>query len=125
MSFWEILVIITVALLVIKPEDVPKIVSKVKEIRASLAKAKKDMISYFDFDKDNIKDNGGKTNKIEKNLEDEVEQMNFYLEKIASLNAEYQGEYDLGSVKEYYRKLMNQRISSEIAGQKQNESDKI
>ena len=40
--------------------------------------------------------------------------MNFYLEKISNLDSEYKGEYSLESVKEHYRKLMNQKISAEL-----------
>ena len=35
MSLFEILVILVVSLLVVKPEDIPQIISKLKELRAA------------------------------------------------------------------------------------------
>ncbi len=108
MSLFEILVVLIVALLVVKPEDIPQIVKKLKELRAFVTNTKKEIFAHFDPDIN-------KTNKnSSENLDMQMEQMNFYLEKISDLGSEYKGEYSLESVKEHYRKLMNQKISAEL-----------
>jgi len=108
MSLFEILVILIVALLVVKPEDVPQIVSKLKELRAFVTNTKKEIFSHFD------PDTNTKSKKLSEDLSSQIEQMNFYLEKIGDLDSEYKGEYSLAPVKEHYRKVMNQKISSEL-----------
>lgn len=108
MSIFEILVVLIVSLLVVKPEDIPQIAKKLKELRSFITNTKKEIFAHFDTD---IK----KTNKnSSENLDIQMEQMNFYLEKISDLGTEYQGEYSLESVKEHYRKLMNKKISTEL-----------
>ncbi len=109
MSLFEILVILVVSLLVVKPEDIPQIISKLKKLRAFITNTKKEIFSHFD------PDTNSKNNKnSSKSLENQMKQMNFYLEKIGDLDSEYKGEYSLESVKEHYRKLMNQKISTEL-----------
>ena len=115
MSLFEILVILVVSLLVVKPEDIPQIISKLKELRAFITNTKKEIFSHFDPDI-NSKNNKNSS----KNLENQMEQMNFYLEKIGDLDSEYKGEYSLESVKEHYRKLMNKKISTELKKKNQN-----
>ena len=105
MSLFEILVILIVALLVIKPEDIPKLIKKFKKTRTFVTNTKKDVLNYFDPDKKKLPSN---------DLEGQMEQMNFYLEKISDLDSEYTGDYSLDSVKEHYRKAMNKKISSKI-----------
>lgn len=107
MSLFEILVILAVALLVVKPEDVPQIVSKLKELRAFVNNTKKEIFSHFELDAKPSK-------KTSQDLGGQMEQMNFYLEKIGDLGSEYSGEYSLEAIKEHYRKIMNQKISSEL-----------
>jgi Sec-independent protein translocase protein TatA len=109
MSIFEILVVMIVALLVVKPEDMPKIISKLKELREFVTKTKKEIFSHFDPD---INTKSLK-NKSE-DLSSQMEQMNYFLEKIGDLDSEYSGEYSLSSVKEHYRKLMNKKINTEL-----------
>lgn len=109
MSLFEILVILVVALLVVKPEDIPQIISKLKELRLFVSNTKKEIFSHFDPD---IKDKSSKV--FSEDMENQMDQMNFYLEKIGDLDSEYNGEYSLASVKEHYRKVMNQKINAEL-----------
>ena len=44
--------------------------------------------------------------------------MNFYLEKIANLGRDYEGEYSLNNVKDYYQKIIKDSIKSEIESNK-------
>lgn len=109
MSLFEILVILIVSLLVVKPEDIPQIVKKLKELRTFITNTKKEIFVHFDPDINT------KTNKNPSdNLNGQMEQMNFYLEKIGDLDSEYKGEYSIESVKEHYRNLMNQKIRAEL-----------
>ena len=104
MSLFELLVIFIVAFLVIKPKDLPKIVKKIKEFNKFFVKTKSEITSYFDADspKNNIK------------IEDDIDQINFYLEKIAKLGNEYEGEYSLEKIKDHYHKTIKKSIKNAI-----------
>ena len=43
------------------------------------------------------------------NTQETIEEINLYLEKIASLNQSYNGEYTLDSIKKYYYKLIRDK----------------
>lgn len=109
MSVFELLLIMIVSLLVMKPEDVPKILAKIKEIKSFITNIKQEFMSQLDVD--NIKLS---KKSIATDLEDEMEQMNFYLQKIANLDSEYDGEYSLSLIKDHYRKLVKDRMNDEI-----------
>ena len=99
MSLFELLVILLVGFLVIKPEDLPKIFVKIKELRSFMTDTKNVIINHIDP-------------KLE-SIEDDMEQMNYYLEKIAKIGSEYEGEYSLQAIKDYYRNLVKKRIKQE------------
>jgi hypothetical protein len=108
MSFSEILITLIVSFLVIKPEDIRQIISKLKQCRTLIINTKKEILGSFDPDLNpQIISNA-------QNIESEVEELNFYLEKICDLSSEYKGDYILESVKEHYHGLMNRKISSEL-----------
>ena len=109
MSVFELLLIMIVSLLVMKPEDIPKILAKIKEIKSFITNIKQEFMSQLDVD--NIKLS---KKSIAADLEDEMEQMNFYLQKIANLDSEYDGEYSLSLIKDHYRKLVKDRMNDEI-----------
>lgn len=100
MSLSELLVIILVAFLVMKPEDLPKIIRKIKEFKDFFTKTKKEMISYID------PDSKDKDIASEEPTPEEIEQINFYLEKIARLGGEYEGQYSLSKIRNHYHKLI-------------------
>ena len=108
MSLFELIVILLVGFLMIKPEDLPKLIKKFKEVRLFITNTKKEIISHIDPLADS------KQNKQSKDLDYAMEQMNFYLEKIANLDSEYEGDYSLSSVKEHYRRLINEKMKKEI-----------
>jgi hypothetical protein len=63
-------------------------------------------MSYFDLNhQDNV-------------VVDDLDQMNFYLEKIANLGRDYEGEYSLNNVKDYYQKIIKDSVKSEIESNK-------
>lgn len=106
MSLFELLVVVIVGILVAKPDDLPKIATKLKEIRAFITNTKKEITSQINsiFDEDSEK------NDKEQDFDSDMEQMNFYLEKISALGSDYQGEYSLSEIKSHYRKLVNEQI---------------
>jgi Sec-independent protein translocase protein TatA len=101
MSLGELLVIGVICILVIKPEDLPVIFKKIARIRRSF----KDAMSNFTTD---IMDR----NLIDSNisLPDDIERINFYLQKITDLGGNYDGEYSLEQIKAKYHALIQEQI---------------
>ena len=106
MSLFELLVICIVAFLVIKPEDLPQI-----GFYSFFTKTKTEIISYFDLDQ-----------KSDIVVDDDIDQINFYLEKIANLGGGYEGEYSVSKVRDHYQKLVKESIKVKI--QQDNKSPK-
>ena len=80
MYLFELLLIVIISLLVMKPEDIPKILAKIRQIKFFILNTKQEIMSHIDPDMDI--DGSLKTSKSEEHLEHEMEQMNFYLQKI-------------------------------------------
>lgn len=114
MSLFEFLVVVIVGILVVKPEDLPKIFTKFKEVRAFITSTKKEIMAHLDPISEL------KESALE-NLDQDMDQINFYLEKIANLGDEYNGDYSLISIKSHYHKLVQDQITQDI---KINESEK-
>jgi Sec-independent protein translocase protein TatA len=97
MSLFELLVVFVVACLVLKPEDVPHIEKKIKEFYHFFTTTKAEITSYLDLSqKSSIK------------VDEDIDQINFYLEKIANLGGKYEGEYSLTKIRDYYQKWQRQ-----------------
>lgn len=111
MSLPELVVVLIVGFLVAKPEDFPKILCKFKEIRAFITNTKKEIMSHLDPVSELEK---SLQSDISSNLDEEMDQMNFYLEKIANLGVEYEGEYSLSSIKEHYHKIVKDKVKQEV-----------
>ena len=116
MSLFELIVILIVGFLVMKPEDIPKIMAKIREIKSFITNTKQEIISHLDLDNAKLPK---KSISIE--IEDEMEQMNFYLTKIANLESEYEGEYSLPLIKDHYRKLVKNKMKDELKINKEQE----
>ncbi|WPY00225.1 DUF2672 domain-containing protein [Candidatus Trichorickettsia mobilis] len=108
MSLGELLVIALVALFVLKPEDIPVILSKVKQFKLFCSNLKNQAISYID----------PQNKKESQQLAANIEEINFYLGKILALQENYQGEYSLEQVKSKYQELVQKELN------KQKELDK-
>ena len=97
MSLFELLVVLIVAFLVLKPEDLPHIAKKLKDCYNFFTRAKAEITSYLDLDENpSIK------------VDEDVDQINFYLEKIANLGGKYEGENSLTKIRDYYLKWQRQ-----------------
>lgn len=105
MSISELVVIFVVAFLVLKPEDLPQIAKKLKDFYSFFTRTKTEIMSCFDLNHQDA-------------VVDDLDQMNFYLEKIANLGRDYEGEYSLNNVKDYYQKIIKDSIKSEIESNK-------
>jgi Sec-independent protein translocase protein TatA len=109
MSLFELLLIIIVGFLVLKPEDIPKILTKIRQVKSFITDTKQEIMAHIDP----RSDSSSKKPKFE-DLDLEMEQMNFYLEKIANLDSEYEGEYSLPLIKDHYRKLVKNKMHDEL-----------
>lgn len=98
MSLGEILVVMLVAMIVTKPEDIPVIIKKIQEFKLYCSAVKNQLLAYITKDL-----------KIDNDidiLENNAEQLNFYLEKIINIQGYYDGNYSLDELKEKYDKLI-------------------
>lgn len=104
MSLGEMLVVVIVSLLVIKPEDIPIILKQIHHIKSYFTKLKSEFINQL--------------NKELKNEDSEealqnLEELNLYLQKIISLEGRYEGDYSKEKLKAKYHQLIQQKIDSE------------
>ncbi|MDC0864655.1 hypothetical protein OAP56_01745 [Rickettsiaceae bacterium] len=104
MSIYEALVVIVIGLLVLKPEDVPQIVAKFKELRLLFSQTKDDILSSVQSIPE------FKEWVHENDLEEDADQMNIYLEKIADLGFVYEGEYSLVAIRSHYRRVVQSKL---------------
>ena len=95
MSISEIALVLLVALLVVKPEDVPEIIKAFKKIFRYFHKIKKDIASIFEDEAEDV----GEINK--------------YLLKISALDSKYEGDYTLEDIRAFYHKLLKERRNNE------------
>lgn len=101
MSLFELLVIFLVAFLLIKPEDLPKIINTIKDLNGTFIKTKREIFSHF---------SQSEPTNDSAEINDNIDQINFYLEKIASCGKDYEGEYSLDKIKDHYQKLVKKAI---------------
>ncbi len=96
MSLAEILVVILVAVLVIKPEDIPVIIKKIRHFKLYCSSIKNQALESITKDL-----------KIDDNiLEENIEQLNFYLERVINIQGYYDGNYSLKELRSKYNELM-------------------
>jgi len=82
MSLTQTLIVLFTGLLVMKPNDIPMIIKQIKKIKSYL------------------------TNNNQLDNLSEIGQLNFYIQRIISIEGYYDGNYDLVTVKEQYNKLV-------------------
>ncbi|WP_425363217.1 DUF2672 domain-containing protein [Candidatus Tisiphia endosymbiont of Hybos culiciformis] len=96
MSLGEILVVMLVAMIVTKPEDIPIIIRKIQEFKLYCSAVKNQALIYITKDL-----------KIDNDiLANDAEQLNFYLERIINIQGYYDGNYSLNELKAKYDKLI-------------------
>jgi len=102
MSIGEILVILIVALLVIKPEDIPIITKKLLYFRTYITNLKNEIF-------EGVAEELPSDSKL---IDKELDEFNFYLEKIIKIEGNYHGEYELSALKKRYNKLVEDKIKN-------------
>lgn len=104
MSFNEFLVIIALVVVVCRPEDIKSIIQGLFKLRDSLLDLKKDFLTPVIKEIEQIA-------QVELGeLSDEsIDEINFYIKKITSLNESYNGDYSLSEVKKYYHQLLHKK----------------
>lgn len=105
MSLEEILVVLVVAILVMKPQDIAVIIKQLKRFKHQIRDMQNTALSYID-------DEFKKIDEVSQdNLQqDDVEEINFYLEKIINIDGKYEGDYSAQHIKAKYRELIQQKI---------------
>jgi Sec-independent protein translocase protein TatA len=91
MSFFEMIIVLILGVVILKPEDLKSIAKFIKNFIHYFQNFKNEMISTITEEDDH--------REIDKNI-------NFYLEKIITMSGKYKGEYEIGAVKAYYHKLL-------------------
>ena len=103
MSFGELCVVAVVAIVIMKPEDLPVIISKFKYAKKYFENLKGEIIGFFD--KELQIDN--------KDLENNVDEINQYIKKIINIGGTYEGDYSLQDIKDKYNQLVLKKIEQE------------
>ena len=98
----EIFVVVIIAILVCKPEDISFIIKEFYRIKNYLLHIK-DEISKP------IADELAQLNSQELADPKTLAQINSYLHKIAQLNQSYNGEYSLEAIRKYYYQLISDK----------------
>ena len=100
MSISEIIIVVIVAILVCSPEDIKLIAGECYKFKKYLLQLKQQIITPIIDELEGVNDLQDKRS---------LEEMNFYLAKIASLNERYSGQYTLQEVKSYYFQLIKKQ----------------
>ena len=96
LSFGEIIVVAIVAILVIKPKDIPSIIKYLKELKLYFNNLLTDFKSIF----------SSLSSDIEFNSKEEIEEINRLLKAICDSGGKYEGEYDLVKIREAHSKIL-------------------
>jgi len=96
MSFSEVLVVIIIGVLVLKPEDLKALIKNFYQLKRYLTDLKDQIFAPLQAELD----------QLEESTCQDRDEINFYLEKIASLNQQYEGDYSLEKVKKYYYDIL-------------------
>ncbi|MCC2646024.1 MAG: hypothetical protein K0R02_89 [Rickettsiaceae bacterium] len=109
-SFAEMIVVLIVAALLLKPEDLPIIAKKIKELKAYFAEVKHEINKNFsDLTSDT---------DIAKEVQEDIEEINFYLKRIVELGGAYTGDYNLTQIKAHYRSMNKERVTKQITARR-------
>lgn len=100
MSLFELLLIVFVAVLLIKPDDIPVLSKNIAKIYSIFKEQKDRMLSHIFVE----------IAEEDKNIEANKDQINYFLDRIAYLGDNYSGDYDLEKIKSHYKKLIEQEI---------------
>ncbi len=97
MSISELIIVIIVAIIIIKPEDLPYIIKQIKKLRRFFYNIKDEFLGSID------------QNILDDDENAETEAVNKYIEKIISLGGKYEGNYNLKDVRTFYHSLLRKK----------------
>jgi len=96
MSLSEILVILIITLLILKPKDIPIIIKTTQQLIGYLRNLTAEFSSHLHNSQDNNCD-----------TQDEIK---FYLQKIIDINGTYEGDYSIKHLKSKYHELIQLKV---------------
>lgn len=119
MSISELLVVLIIALVVTKPQDLPAIIKSFKQAKTYLASLKEQIFKQLqehlpdldDISNDTKEQESIKSRQID--YKDSPQELNFYLEKIILLQGSYEGDYSKEALKAEYTKLIKMQMAKE------------
>lgn len=119
MSISELLVVLIIALVVTKPQDLPAILKYFKQAKTYLSSLKGQIFKQLqehipdlnDISDDTKGQESTKSGQIA--YKDSPQELNFYLEKIILLQGFYEGDYSKEALKAEYNKLIKMQITKE------------
>ena len=103
MSIGEMLVILIVAILVMKPEDIPLLLKKTRQLKLYILQLRKDLKDHLD---DNIIND-------QELLKSDITEINLYLQKISDMGRHYIGDYSLDDIKTKYQSIIMQEVDNQ------------
>lgn len=96
MSIGELLIILIVIVLVIKPEDIPILLQKLHSLLGYITKLKQEIFGNF-YQEFEI---------LHYEREQNTEELDFYLKKIISIEGQYTGQHTVKALKNHYYQLL-------------------
>lgn len=103
-SIGEIIIVAIIALLVVKPDDIPVLLRSVFNIRDKFSSLVHNVKGSVDSALASVHDEISG---------DEFEEVNIYLKKIMQSGKEYKGDYTLSSVKAFYHRSIIRGVERE------------
>ena len=116
-SFAEMIVVLIIAVLVIKPQDLPLIAKKFKEIKLYFVKLKTEVENNFNL----LTEESNSQNSIQNsddNTKEDIDEINFYLTKIVELGSTYTGSYSLQEIREHYKVVQKSNLQTLVKDKK-------
>lgn len=102
MSFSEVLVVFIIAVLILSPEDLKALIKNFYQLKKYLTDLRDQIFAPLQAELD----------QLEESTCQDRDEINFYLEKIASLNQKYEGDYSLEKIKKYYYNILKDAFKS-------------
>ena len=100
MGLSELIVIFFVAIILVKPDDLPILAKKINKLRSYFKQTKEEILSHMDISED------------AEIFDQDHDSINYYLEKIANHGETYDGEYDLDKIKARFDSIVTRKIES-------------
>lgn len=97
------LVVLIVAILVMKPEDIPFLLQKMRQLKLYVLQLKQDF-------KDHLDDEIVHDQRL---LKSDIAEINHYLQKISDMGQQYIGDYSLDDIRKKYQSMVMQEINNQ------------